>query len=122
MNKKLFLSTVNSEFVAYRTLLAGDLKRPNLDIGVEEDFIVSGGSTLTKLDEYIRRCDAVVHLIGKATGSCPEEPAVAVLLARYPDFATRLPSLAPGCRCSLGRSSPRSGRRRDRPPPLRPAG
>ena len=42
VNKKLFLSAVSSEFIAYRTLLAQDLKRPNLDVAVQEDFIVTG--------------------------------------------------------------------------------
>jgi hypothetical protein len=37
-NKKLFLSAVSSEFSAYRELLASDLKRPNLDIKVQEEI------------------------------------------------------------------------------------
>lgn len=93
-NKKLFLSAVSSEFVSYRNLLADDLKRPNLDVAVQEDFVVTGGKTLEKLDTYIRHCDAVIHLIGKATGGVPEEPAVAALVATYPDVGRRLPPLA----------------------------
>ena len=92
-NKKLFLSAVSSEFVSCRNLLADDLKRPNLDIAVQEDFVVTGRSTLEKVDDYIRHCDAVIHLLGKATGAVPEEPAVAALLAKYPDFGTLLPPL-----------------------------
>ena len=95
-NKKLFLSIVTSEFASYRELLTGDLKRPNLDVAVQEDFVVTGGSTLEKLDTYIRHCDGVVHLIGKATGGIPEEHAVATLLRTYPDFAARLPPFAAG--------------------------
>jgi len=72
-NKKLFLSAVSREFLACRELLTGDLKRPMLDVAVQEDFIVTGGSTLAKLDEYIRACDGIVHLVGKATGDAPEE-------------------------------------------------
>lgn len=94
MNKKLFLSAVSSEFLAYRKLLTTDLKRPALDVAVQEDFIVTGGSTLEKLDDYIRACDGIIHLIGKATGAAPEDPAVAALLKKYPDFATKLPPLA----------------------------
>ena len=93
-NKKIFFSTVSSEFIAYRLLLGSDLKRPSLDIAVQEDFIVTGGNTLEKLDTYIQQCDAVIHLIGKASGGVPAEPAVAALLAKYPDFGTRLPPLA----------------------------
>ena len=54
--KKLFLSAVSSEFESYRQLLASDLKRPNLDVGVQEDFTISGGLTLRKLDNYIKAC------------------------------------------------------------------
>lgn len=101
-NKKLFLSAVSREFLAYRTLLTGDLKRPTLDVAVQEDFIVTGGSTLAKLDDYIAACDGVIHLIGKATGAGPEEPAVAALLQKYPDFAAKLPPLA----SALSKSQP----------------
>ena len=79
IGKKLFLSAVSREFLAYRQLLAQDLKRPALDVAVQEDFIVTGASTLEKLDDYIRACDGMVHLIGKAAGALPEEPAVAAL-------------------------------------------
>ena len=67
---------------------------PNLDVAVQEDFGVGGGTTLEKLDTYIRHCDAVIHLIGKAAGAVPEGPAVAALLAEYPDLGARLPPLA----------------------------
>ena len=49
---------------------------------------------MDKLDTYIRHCDAVIHLIGKATGAVPEGPAVAALLAKYPKLGARLPPLA----------------------------
>jgi hypothetical protein len=93
-NKKLFLSAVSGEFLACRELLTGDLKRPLLDVAVQEDFVVTGGSTLGKLDDYIRACDGIIHLVGKATGHAAEEAAVAALLRKYPDFASRLPPLA----------------------------
>jgi hypothetical protein len=93
-SKKLFLSAVSSEFISYRELLSGDLMRPDLDVAVQEDFGVTDRTTLEKLDTYILHCDAIIHLIGKATGAVPEEPAVAALLAKYPDFGTRLPPLA----------------------------
>ncbi|HYF36627.1 MAG TPA: NACHT domain-containing protein, partial [Prosthecobacter sp.] len=102
MRKKLFLSAVSSEFESYRQLLAGDLKRPTLDVAVQEDFGVLGSTTLQKLDEYIRACDGVVHLIGKALGAVPEVIAVRELLAKYSDFAERVPSLAE----ALGEADP----------------
>jgi tetratricopeptide (TPR) repeat protein len=93
-NKKLFLSIVSNEFASYCRLLADDLKRPSLDVAVQEDFINTGGSTLEKLDDYIRSCHGVIHIIGNATGAMPPEAAVKDVLARYPDLATTLPPLA----------------------------
>jgi len=92
--RKLFLSAVSSEFEPHRQLLAGDLRRPTLDVAVQEDFGVSGGLTLQKLDDYIKACDGVVHLIGKATGAVPEPGAVQDFLKQYPEFAEQLPALA----------------------------
>ncbi|MEM9605329.1 MAG: NACHT domain-containing protein [Pseudomonadota bacterium] len=94
MNKKLFLSAVSSEFERYRELLAGDLRRPTLDVAVQDEFIVADGTTLQKLDDYIRACDGVVHLIGKAVGAIPESRAVETLLQTYPDLPDTLPPLA----------------------------
>lgn len=94
MNKKLFLSAVSSEFESYRALLAGDLKRPTLDVAVQEDFGVLDDTTLGKLDTYIRACHGVVHLIGKATGERPKSIAVDALKKSYPDLAEKLPALA----------------------------
>jgi len=94
VNKKLFLSAVSSEFESYRRLLADDLKRPTLDVAVQEDFGVLDDTTLGKLDTYIRACDGVIHLIGKATGECPKPLAVDALKKNYPDLAERLPALA----------------------------
>jgi hypothetical protein len=93
-HRRLFLSCVTSEFGSYRELLTGDLKRPTLEVKVQEDFVVSGGTTLEKLDDYIRACDGVIHLIGDATGAIPEGPAIERLLKRHPDFADRLKPLA----------------------------
>jgi hypothetical protein len=85
---------VSGEFATYRELLARDLRHPKLDVAVQEDFGVGGGTTLEKIDVYIRSCDGVIHLIGKSTGSAPEEAAVATLLAKYPDLSSRLPPLS----------------------------
>ncbi|HYH68685.1 MAG TPA: hypothetical protein VD866_28590 [Urbifossiella sp.] len=101
-HRQLFLSAVTREFRSYRDLLAADLNRPTLSVKVQEDFGVLGRSTLEKLDEYIRNCHAVVHLIGRAAGAIPPEPAVAALLAKYPDLPARLPPLGE----RLGRPQP----------------
>jgi hypothetical protein len=88
------LSTVSSEFRSYRDRLAEELKRPNLSVHVQEEFIASGTETLDKLDDYIRECEAVVHLVGDMTGAMAYPSAVAAIKERYPDLATRFPPLA----------------------------
>jgi TolB-like protein len=90
---RLFLSTVSSEFRTYRDALRGLLARPNVTVHVQEDFIASGVDTLSKLDDYIGHCDAVIHLAGDMTGAWASDPTRLALQARYPDFAERLPAL-----------------------------
>jgi tetratricopeptide (TPR) repeat protein len=91
---RIFLSTVSSEFRSYRDRLAEKLRRPNLSVHVQEDFIAAGTETLDKLDDYIRECEAVVHLVGDMTGAMASPSAVAAIKERYPDLATRFPPLA----------------------------
>jgi hypothetical protein len=86
IHKRLFLSCATSEFGSYRELLTGDLRRTEVEVKVQEDFGVKGRTTLEKLDDYIKTCDGVIHLIGEMTGATPEAPAVKRLLKRYPEF------------------------------------
>jgi hypothetical protein len=88
---KLFLSTVSAEFRSYREWLRHGLTRPNVEVKVQEDFIVSGNETLEMLDDYIKACDGVIHLVGDMTGSPAEAPSLTVIKERYPDLAARLP-------------------------------
>ena len=74
---QLFLSTVSAEFRSYRDALRHDLDRPNVTVKVQEDFIAGGTETLDKLDEYIRQCDAVIHLVGDMTGALAKASSVA---------------------------------------------
>ena len=92
---QIFLSTVSAEFRSYRDALRQDLDRPNVTVKVQEDFIATGTETLDKLDEYIRQCHAVIHLVGDMTGALAQAPSVAVIRQRYPDLAERLPVLGP---------------------------
>jgi hypothetical protein len=64
----LFLSKVSAEFGSYRERLRHGLTRPNVELKVQEDFIVSGNETLAMLDDYIKGCDGVIHLVGDMTG------------------------------------------------------
>ncbi len=88
---RIFLSTVSAEFRSYRDALRHYLDRPNVTVKVQEDFIVTGTETLDMLDEYIRQCDVVIHLVGDMTGAMAQAPSVAVIRERYPDFGSRLP-------------------------------
>ena len=64
-----FISAVTEEFKSYRDALRKDLDRPNVTVKIQEDFVSWGTPTLQKLDHYIRRCAAVIHLIGNRTGA-----------------------------------------------------
>ena len=97
----VFLSTVTDEFeppdkadgVAYRSTLRNICDRPNVTVRVQEAFIAAGVRTLDMLDDYIKTCEAVVHLVGDMTGAKANPAAVASLIRRYPDLAERLPVL-----------------------------
>ncbi|HMS85255.1 MAG TPA: tetratricopeptide repeat protein [Nitrospira sp.] len=92
---QIFLSTVSAEFRSYRDALRHDLTRPNVSVAVQEDFIVTGTETLDMLDDYIRQCDAVIHLVGDMTGALTQEPSLAMIRQRYPNLGEKLPPLAP---------------------------
>lgn len=89
------MSTVSAEFRSYRDALRRDLDRPNVTVKVQEDFIATGTETLDKLDDYLRQCNAVIHLVGDMTGAWAKATAVEVIRQRYPDLAKRLPVLGP---------------------------
>ncbi len=91
----LFLSAVSAEFASYREALRRDLTRPHVSVAVQEDFVASGSETLDKLDDYLRACDGVIHLVGDMTGALAQPDSVAVIRQRYPDLLQRLPVLAP---------------------------
>ena len=91
---KIFLSTVSAEFRSYRYTLRHQLDRPNVTVKVQEDFIATGTETLDMLDQYIRACNVVIHLVGDMTGAMALAPSVAAIRQLYPDFATRLPPVA----------------------------
>ncbi|HXZ16650.1 MAG TPA: hypothetical protein VEH77_11885, partial [Roseiarcus sp.] len=89
-NVKLFLSCVSDEFGAYRDELRRKLTRPNVEVKIQEDFKLLGGDTLKMLEDYIARCEAVVHFVGDMAGSSPAAASVDDLVQRNPDLAARL--------------------------------
>jgi tetratricopeptide (TPR) repeat protein len=88
---QLFLSTVSAEFLSYRKRLRHLLTRPDVEVKVQEDFIVTGDETLEMLDTYIKGCDGVIHLVGDMTGAMAKPQSVAAIASRYPELASRLP-------------------------------
>ncbi|WP_291991823.1 tetratricopeptide repeat protein [Candidatus Accumulibacter sp. ACC003] len=92
---QLFLSAVSAEFRGYRDVLRHELTRPNVSVAVQEDFIVSGSATLDLLDDYIRHCAAVIHLVGDMTGALALAPSLTLIRSRYPDLGEKLPPLLP---------------------------
>ena len=88
---QLFLSSVSAEFLSYRERLRHLLTRPDVEVKVQEDFIVTGNETLEMLDTYIEGCDGVIHLVGDMTGSLAKPQSLEAILKKYPDLASRFP-------------------------------
>ncbi|RZI62591.1 MAG: hypothetical protein EOP37_02250 [Rubrivivax sp.] len=95
MDIKLFISAASAEFDIYREPLRHALERSGVVVKIQEHFKAGGVPTLLKLDDYIRACDAVIHLVGDACGADAPPPSVGALLERYPDLVVRVPGLAP---------------------------
>jgi tetratricopeptide (TPR) repeat protein len=91
---KLFLSCVSDEFGDWREALDHELTSLNLDVAIQEDFGALGVDTLSKLDAYIRNCDAVIHLAGSKAGAVPRDFVAKKFVAQLADIETRLPPLA----------------------------
>jgi hypothetical protein len=90
---KLFLSCVSNEFGAWREALRHELTSLNLDIAIQEDFGSLGVDTLSKLDAYIRNCDAVIHLAGAKAGAAPNDFVAKRFIEQLADLEKRLPPL-----------------------------
>jgi hypothetical protein len=91
---QLFLSAVSAEFLSYRKRLRHSLTRPNVEVKVQEDFIVTGNETLEMLDTYIQCCDGVIHLVGDMTGAMAKPQSAASIALRYPKLASHYPQIA----------------------------
>jgi len=89
-----FISAVTEEFKSYRDALRKDLDRPNVTVKIQEDFVSWGTPTLQKLDHYIRRCAAVIHLIGDRTGAFVDSSDILAFLSANPEFRERFPTIS----------------------------
>jgi hypothetical protein len=76
---RLFLSAVSSEFAAARDTLAASLRAREMHIAVQSDFRQQEATdtTLRKLHDYIRDCNAVVCVTGTRSGGMPSAAAAA---------------------------------------------
>lgn len=97
---RLFISCVTKEFEdcigpfqGFRTRIAKELRAADCEVKVQEDFRQTDEDTVEKLDLYIRRCAAVIHLIGSHSGAKAHPKAVAAYLASVPDFLHAYPVL-----------------------------
>ncbi|HXU83447.1 MAG TPA: DUF4062 domain-containing protein, partial [Polyangia bacterium] len=66
---RVFLSCVSSEFRELRTRLAEHLRRFDFDVKVQEDFFQSTVGTMEKVEDYVRSCRVVVHVVGAMPGA-----------------------------------------------------
>src|SRR3954453_5561264 len=106
---RVFISCVSDDFEkpearfpGFRSLLKGYLTRADCEVKVQEDFRQEGKRfTVAKLDDYIRKCAAVIHLVGAKPGATANARAVAEYLQAEPEFLEKYPDL----RAKLGDGS-----------------
>ncbi len=87
---QVLISAVTNEFGSYRQALAADLDRPGVRVETQEAFIAHGVATLLMLDDYIARCDVVIHIAGDQTGSPADLASLAALRARHAQLCQTL--------------------------------
>ncbi len=67
----IFVSAVSREFGSYRREIASALRERGYHTKVQEEFNTGPGTLLEKLEAFIKRCDAVICLIGDGFGAEP---------------------------------------------------
>jgi hypothetical protein len=93
----VFLSSANSEFGQLRAELHATLDNTRWKVLSQQNLPELQHPTLEKLDEAIRDCDCVVHIVGRRPGSAPRDKSLAWLRANYTDLTSRLPELERYC-------------------------
>ncbi len=76
---RIFLSTVTRELGSYRVEVARALRRKELEVRDQEHFRQGPATLLEQLRDYIKKCDAVILLIGERCGAFPTEEHAAAL-------------------------------------------
>ena len=90
---RIFVSSVTAEHGLLRRTLDHYLTRADCDMVVQEAFSQSADDLVEKLADYIRSCDAVIHLVGGAAGAPASRRAVERFIAREPPFLACEPAL-----------------------------
>ncbi len=78
MRPSVFISCASDEFADHRGFLRAKLLRKGVSPITQEDMLQSGGKLLKKLDDEIRKCVMVVHLVGDSIGFDETPPAAAI--------------------------------------------
>ena len=83
----VFISAVTSEFGKARDALAADLRARGLTVKIQSDFRkeADADTTLRHLHDYIRKCSAVICLIGRRSGDRPSAAAALPFADMRPD-------------------------------------
>jgi hypothetical protein len=98
---RVFISCVSDEFEkpgarfpGFRSALRDHLSRADCEVKVQKDFRQEGRMlTVAKLDDYIRKCKAVIHLVGARPGATAGAREVAEYLEAEPAFLEKYPDL-----------------------------
>jgi len=81
---RIFISCVSSEFADIRQALERDLDLPGIVVVCQEKLPRGGKSLLEKLDDTIRGCAAVIHIVGIKSGAVPTASEVVAVNTKYP--------------------------------------
>src|SRR5262249_15339310 len=98
---RVFISCVSGDFEnadarfpGFRSALPSYLTRADCEVKIQEDFRQDGQIlAVAKLDDYIRNCAAVIHLVGAKTGAITDARSVAKYLRAEANFLEKYPDL-----------------------------
>ncbi len=99
----VFISCVTEELGDLRKVLREALTRADYHVRAQEVFSQSDVDTLSKLDNYIRKSQAVIHIVGQSPGCLADQNAVrAYLTACELESADGFLAAHPNLRSALG--------------------
>lgn len=97
----IFVSCVSDDFEkqyacypGFRSALSAYLRRADCHVKVQEDFRQEGSiNTVQKLADYIRGCQAVLHLLATSPGAVSDQRDREAFLNKEPEFLKNYPDL-----------------------------